>query len=96
MRFETGLGGNRGPFFYVREFQSIADQLSGGCATAYSSSAWVTGFYSLRQARGPLPLVVSYTGYQSFTADLNLRQDTVINIRLKPVIALDEDCPPDN
>lgn len=59
-------------------------------ATLRGTTSNVYGFYSLRQARGPLPLVVSYTGYQSFTADLNLRLDTVINIRLKPVIALDE------
>ena len=58
--------------------------------TLRGTSSNVYGFYSLRQAQGPLPLVVSYTGYQSFTGDLNLRQDTVINIRLKPVIALDE------
>jgi outer membrane receptor for ferrienterochelin and colicin len=48
------------------------------------------GFYSLRQPQGVIPISATFTGYQSFTATLNLTRDTVINIALEPVIELDE------
>ncbi|TSA39259.1 MAG: TonB-dependent receptor [Porphyromonadaceae bacterium] len=48
------------------------------------------GFYSLTFPAGIVKLTVSYIGYQTVVLDLNLRQDTLINIRLSPVINLDE------
>ncbi len=48
------------------------------------------GFYSLTLPAGSINLTVSYIGYQTVVLDINLRKDTLINIRLSPVISLDE------
>lgn len=48
------------------------------------------GFYSLTLPAGNLKLTFSYIGYQAVVMDVNLRQDTLLNVRLTPVISLNE------
>jgi outer membrane receptor for ferrienterochelin and colicin len=48
------------------------------------------GFYSLTLPVGAIKLTASYIGYQTAVIDFNLSRDTLINIRLSPVINLDE------
>lgn len=48
------------------------------------------GFYSLTLPSGTVKLTVSYIGYQTAILDVNLRKDTLVNVRLSPVINLDE------
>lgn len=60
-----------------------SETLSGTASNTY-------GFYSLKQPQGITPILATFTGYQSFKATFNLTKDTVINIALEPVIALEE------
>lgn len=48
------------------------------------------GFYSLTLPSGPVRLTISYIGYQTVLMDIDLRRDTLVNVRLLPVINLDE------
>jgi outer membrane receptor for ferrienterochelin and colicin len=48
------------------------------------------GFYSLTFPAGTIKLTVSYVGYEAVTHEFRLLRDTLINIRLNPVINLDE------
>jgi outer membrane receptor for ferrienterochelin and colicin len=48
------------------------------------------GFYSLTLPSGKLKLTVSYIGYQPSVQDIDLQHDTLVNIRLSPVITLGE------
>lgn len=48
------------------------------------------GLYSLTLPAGLQKITVSYVGYQAVTLDLTLRQDTVINFELSPMINLEE------
>ena len=50
----------------------------------------VFGFYSLTLPSARVKLTYSYIGYQSVVLDINLVKDTLINMRLDPVINLDE------
>jgi outer membrane receptor for ferrienterochelin and colicin len=60
-----------------------ANTLKGITTNAY-------GFYSLTLPAGKVRLTCSYIGYQSVYIDFTLRKDTLINLKLKPVINLDE------
>ncbi len=48
------------------------------------------GFYSLTLPAGPVKLNFSYIGYQAVVVVFNLKMDTLINVRLEPVIKLSE------
>src|SRR3989339_1715969 len=48
------------------------------------------GFYSLTFPAGNIKLTFSYVGYEAVTNEFRLSRDTVINVRLNPVINLDE------
>jgi len=48
------------------------------------------GFYSLTLPAGKLKLTYSYIGYQPVVLDVNLHKDTLLNVRLDPVISLNE------
>lgn len=48
------------------------------------------GFYSLTLPDGRFQLTFSYVGYQPKTIDLNLLKDTLLSVRLDPIINLDE------
>jgi len=50
----------------------------------------VYGFYSLKLPAGRNVVMASFIGYQTFEQELYLLKDTVINIRLSPVIELQE------
>ncbi|MBN2520700.1 MAG: TonB-dependent receptor [Bacteroidales bacterium] len=48
------------------------------------------GFYSLRLKTGKTKIVFSYMGYQSIEKEIELKENTIINIELDPSILLDE------
>jgi outer membrane cobalamin receptor len=48
------------------------------------------GFYSITIPAGPVNLICSYVGFKPLDFRLDLRKDTVINLRLDPVTALEE------
>lgn len=48
------------------------------------------GFYSLTQNAGQINLSYSYLGYKLHTIQFDLKKDTTINIRLQPVLELEE------
>ena len=48
------------------------------------------GFYSLTLPAGEVKLNFSFIGYKTVIVDLKLSRDTLINIRLEPVISLGE------
>ncbi len=48
------------------------------------------GFYSLTFPAGSIKLTISYVGYEAVSKEFRLSRDTVINVRLNPVINLDE------
>jgi outer membrane cobalamin receptor len=60
-----------------------ANTLKGIITNAY-------GFYSLTLPAGKVKLTASYIGYQPVVQDLDLSADTLVNIRLEPVINIDE------
>lgn len=70
---------------YVREAESGEQLISARVYDTRSQQGTLTntyGFYSLTLPAGPVSLVMAYPGYQSFTLELNLRQDTVLNAGL--------------
>ena len=50
----------------------------------------VYGFYSLKLPLGRVKIRASFVGYQTFEQEMFLQKDTFINIRLSPVIELQE------
>ncbi len=59
-------------------------------ATLKGVSTNAFGFYSLTLPAGPVSMTYSFIGYQSVVLNFNLRKDTLINVRLEPVINLGE------
>ncbi len=66
-------------------FASVFDTLSlAGCASNQS------GFYSITLPRGKVVLQYSYIGYQPKNIEINLCQDTLLNVALEPDNQLQE------
>ncbi len=53
-----------------------------------SSNAF--GFYSLTLPKGKVMLTYSYIGYKAEVIEINLNKDTLVNMRLEPVISINE------
>ncbi len=78
---------------------TVEDQVTGeklpGCnvydaATSQGTSSNVYGFFSLTLPAGSIVLTFSYVGFETVNVNVLLLKDTVINMRLKPMINLDE------
>lgn len=48
------------------------------------------GFYSITMPAGSVKLVCSYVGFKHLDIPLDLRKDTVVNLKLEPLTALEE------
>ena len=78
---------------YVRDSVSTENMIGAIVRNKINTAGTSTnsfGFYSLTLPEGEVELIYSYVGYNTKTISLNLRRDTVINVRLSGTLRLQE------